>query len=76
MTRRPQVMFLVALLGVLALFGVVAQALGGPLVLVAYAVGVLVLLLAGARRARALLAPPGRTCSCCTGTVHDPVRVI
>ena len=74
--RRVQVLFLVALLGVLALLGVVAGALGGPLVAVVYAVGVGALLVVGARAARRRAAPvAGRTCSCCTTTVHDPVQV-
>ena len=77
MSRRVQVLFLLALGGVLVLFGLLAARLGGPVVLTAYAAVVLALLVAGARRARALAAPPaGRTCSCCTSTVHDPVRVI
>jgi len=76
MSRRLQVLFLLALAGVLVLFGVLATRLGGPVALALYAVVVLGLLAAGAARARALLATPsGRTCSCCTSTVHDPVQV-
>jgi len=76
MTRRVQVLFLMALGGVLVLFGLLAGRLGGPVVLAAYVAVVLALLVVGARRARALAPPPaGRTCSCCTSTVHDPVQV-
>ena len=77
MSRRLQVLFLLALGGVLVLFGLLAARLGGPVVLTGYAAAVLALLVVGARRARALTAPaPGRTCSCCTSTVHDPVQVV
>ena len=75
MTRRPQVLFLLALTGVLAMVGVLVAELARPLALVAYVVVVLGLLVLGARRAKALATPPGRTCSCCTSTVHDPVQV-
>ena len=75
MTRRPQVLFLLALTGVLAMFGVLIAELAGPLALGAYVAVVLGLLVLGARRAQALATPSGRTCSCCTGTVHDPVQV-
>jgi len=76
MSRRVQARFLLALAGVLVLFGVLAAQLGGPVALAVYAVVVLALLVAGVARARPV-APPasGRTCSCCTTTVHDPVQV-
>ncbi len=75
MSRRLQVLFLLALLGVLVVVGVVVGSLAGPVGAVAYAVVVTGLLVAAARRARADAAPVGRTCSCCTSTVHDPVEV-
>ena len=75
MTRRLQVLFLVALLGVLVVVGLVVLSLAGPLGLLAYAVLALVAVGLVARRARAAAVPDGRTCSCCTSTVHDPVQV-
>jgi hypothetical protein len=77
-SRPVAVTFLLALTGVLVLFGVVVSALLGPLALVPY-VGLLatpfVAAVVSARRRRARLAA-GRTCTCCTGTVHDPVQVV
>ena len=77
MTRRLQVLFLLALLGVLLAAGLVVADLGGPLAAGAYAVVMVGLVLAVAARSRAAAAapPPGRTCTCCTSTVHDPVEV-
>ena len=78
-TRRLQVLFLLSLLGVLVILGLLAWALLGPVGGTAYAVVVLGLVAAGAWRARAAEAPApqvaGRTCTCCTSTVHDPVEV-
>ncbi|MCY7366489.1 MAG: hypothetical protein LH469_14440 [Frankiaceae bacterium] len=80
MTRRPQVLFLAALLGVLVVVGLVVAALAGPWAAAAYAVVVLALLSLGAGRARAAQAraraAAGRTCTCCTTSQHDPVKVI
>ena len=80
MTRRVQVLFLVALLGVLTLIGVVVGELAGPWALLAYVVATVVLLGLGAARARATQAAArraaGRTCTCCTTSQHDPVKVI
>ena len=78
--RRLQRQFLLALGGVLVVLGIVAAELGGPLVLGAYVLAVAVLLALGVRRARTLAArrtprPEGRTCSCCTSTVYDPVEI-
>ncbi len=75
MTRRLQVLFLLALLGVLVVLGVLAWGIAGTVGAVAYGVAVVVLLLVGAYRARVAAQPVGRTCSCCTSTVHDPVQV-
>ena len=75
--RRLQVQFLVALVGVLVVLGLVVGELAGPVGLGVYAAAVTALAAAGARWARSrALPPPGRTCSCCTSTVHDPVRVV
>ena len=74
--RRLQVLFLLALGGVLVVLGLVVHAVGGWPALAVYVVVVLGLLAFGAWRARVALAPPpGRTCTCCTSTVHDPVEV-
>ncbi len=75
--RRLQVQFLIAFAGVLVVLGLVVGELAGPVGLGVYAVAVTGLVAAGARRARLrALPPPGRTCTCCTSTVHDPVRVV
>ena len=80
MTRRLQVLFLVALLGVLLCLGLVLHALAGVVVTAAYAAVVLALLTAGAVRARAAQArarvAAGRSCTCCTTSQHDPVEVV
>ena len=80
MTRRLQVLFLAALMGVLILVGLVVADLAGLWVTVGYALVVLVLLSLGAGRARAAQAreraAAGRTCTCCTTSQHDPVKVI
>jgi hypothetical protein len=75
---RVGVPFLLALVGVLFMLGVLVDELVGAAGVVAY-----VVLLAAplgyavvkARQRRSRLAA-GRTCTCCTGTVHDPVQVI
>ena len=80
MSRRPQVLFVVALLGVLAAVGALVADLLGPLAGGAYAVVVLALVLLGSARARAAEARrrqrAGRTCTCCTTSQHDLVRVV
>ena len=80
MTGRVQVLFLAALLGVLAIVGLTVGALAGPVAAGAYAVVVLGLLAVGAGRARAAQErarrAAGRTCTCCTTSQHDPVKVI
>jgi len=79
-TRRLQVLFLLALLGVLACVGLVVHALAGAVPALVYAALAVVLLLVGAARARATAAAArraaGRTCTCCTASQHDPVKVI
>jgi hypothetical protein len=78
LSRQVRVSFLLAFFGVLVLFGLVLNALLGPVALVPY-VGLLIApVLAAAvstRRRRARLTA-GHTCTCCTGTVHDPVQVL
>ena len=80
MSRRVQVLFLAALLGVLLVVGHVVADVAGPWAAAAYAVVVLVLLSLGAGRARAAQAreraAAGRSCTCCTTSQHDPVKVI
>ncbi len=78
--RRLQRQFLLALGGVLVVLGIVAAELGGPVALGAYLLVVAALVALGVRRARAVAArrtdrPEGRTCSCCTSTVYDPVEI-
>lgn len=76
MTRRLQVLFLLALLGVLVAVGVVVHALGGVVAVAGYAVAALALLAVGAGRARARAEPRGRRCTCCDGDHTAPVRVL
>ena len=83
MTSAPRglaALFLVALVGVLAVGGIVAVELGGLPVLLGYVAVVLVLLGLGAARLRkALPAPapaPAQHCSCCDGDHLAPVRVV
>jgi hypothetical protein len=78
-TRRLQVLFLLALVGVLAALGLVVAELGGPVAVAVYAAVVLGLLVAGAARARAALAParrPVQHCTCCDGDHTAPVQVV
>jgi hypothetical protein len=84
MTRRVQVLFLLALVGVLVCLGLVVGGLAGPWAAAAYAVVALGLLVVGSARARAAQAAAGavatseagRTCTCCTASQHDPVEVV
>ena len=81
--RRLAGLFVAALLGVLLALGLALAPLGS-LVVASYAVVVVLLLGLLGRRARTVHrsavvpgpVPAGRTCSCCTSTVHDPVRVV
>ena len=78
MTPVLQRLFLLAAAGVLFALGLVVASFG-LLVVTAYAGVVLLLVGLGVRRARAVVRsqrPGGRTCTCCTSTVHDPVQVI
>ena len=80
MSRRLQVLFLVALVGVLACIGLGVLALAGPVAALAYCVVAVLGLVVAAARARAAQAAAraaeGRTCTCCTTSQHDPVKVI
>ncbi|MCW2670591.1 MAG: hypothetical protein JWO27_2488 [Frankiales bacterium] len=66
-------LFAVALLAVLAAVGVAVSALGG-VALSAYLLIVVTALGLAVRRQRPQQA--GRTCSCCTSTVFDPVELL
>jgi hypothetical protein len=81
---RLRVLLCVAVLGVLALLGLVVAAVAGAGGAVAYAVVVVLLVGAAVARGRAAFAPTRlapadgapRTCTCCTTTQHDPVRIV
>ena len=78
MTPVLQRLFLLAAAGVLFALGLVVASFG-LFAVAAYAGVVLLLVGFGAGRARAVVRaqrPGGRTCTCCTSTVHDPVQVI
>ena len=78
--RRLGMMFLLALLGILVMLGSVLWRLAGTGPLLAFAgvviMGGLFATRAAKRRLRALARAEGRTCTCCTTSVHDPIRVI
>ena len=80
MNRRLQVLFLAALLGVLVVLGIVVGALAGRWAVLVYTVVAAGLLVVGAARARAAQerarTAAGRTCTCCTTSQHDSVKVI
>ena len=74
----------VAVLGVLLLVGLVVTAMAGLGGAVAYAVLAVLLVGVAVVRGRAAFAPTRlasagdapRTCTCCTTTQHDPVRIV
>ncbi len=80
MSRRLAVLFLLAVTTVLVAIGVVAASLG-PWVLPGYLFGLAILLVLQVRQARAArrrleqAKNDGRTCSCCTSTVFDPIEI-
>ena len=80
MSRRVSVLFLAALVGVLTCVGLLVLSLAGPVAAGAYAVVAVVLLSLGAARARSAQdsarRAAGRSCTCCTTSQHDPVKVI
>ena len=79
-SRRVLALLWAAVLGVLLALGLLVWSLTGPVGAAVYGAGALLLVGAGAVRGRRLLAPPplpeGRTCSCCTTSHFDPVKVI
>ena len=68
-------LFLTSLVGVLAAVGLALSSLG-PVALEAYVALVATAALLLVRRVRTIPADDGRTCTCCTSTVHDPVTVV
>jgi hypothetical protein len=75
MTTRTASLFVTAVLGVLVVLGLVLAPLGWAAE-VPYLVLVLGGLVALVRKARDLRRhQAGRTCTCCTSTVFDPVEV-
>lgn len=78
--RRLAVLFLLASSGVLMMLGAVIGRVLGIAAVLAYVVVVAALLLvatiAAKRWVRAQRRAAGHTCSCCTGTIHDPIQVI
>ena len=78
MTPLLQKLFLLAAAGVLLAVGLVVGSFG-LVPLAAYVVLVAVLVgfgLRSARRVALATQAAGRTCTCCTSTVHDPVEVV
>ena len=78
-SRSLAALFLVAAAGLVVVVGLALSALGVVAVVLWAAVvgGVLGLGLRRARAYRRAQAPvAGRTCTCCTTTVHDPVKVV
>ena len=76
MRPRLAALFVTAALGLLVAVGLLLSTFGWY-VEIPYAAGVLVALGLLLRRARLLRVPQedGRSCSCCTSTVFDPVEV-
>jgi hypothetical protein len=61
--------------GVVTIVGIALSA-WTPWALLPYVAVLSVAALSVVRRARAVGPASGRTCECCTSTVHDPVKVI
>jgi hypothetical protein len=77
-SRQVRVSFLLAFSGVLFMLGTLIAVVAGPVGVLAYVsllLTPLVFAIVSARRRTARLTA-GRTCTCCTGTVHDPVQVV
>lgn len=78
MTTRLAALFVLAMTAVFVAIGLVAASLG-RFVLVGYLVGITTFLVLAGRRARAVRRAAnreaGRTCTCCTTTVFDPVEI-
>ena len=82
-SKGLRVLLCSALAGVLGCLGIVVWALAGGPGLLAYAVAAGLLVAVGVVRGRASFAPTPlspsagpRTCTCCTTTQHDPVRIV
>lgn len=80
MNRRLAALFVAALLGTLVIIGLALAPLGWVvevpyLLLVALGLGALMRTARELRRAQAARLSAGRTCTCCSSTVHDPVEV-
>ena len=75
---RVAVPFLLAAAGVAFIIGLAIYSVAGNIALLAYLLLVVSPLASWIRtsRRRAKRLAAGRTCTCCTGTVHDPVQVI
>jgi hypothetical protein len=83
LSRRLAALFCLALLGALVMLGLVVGSLAGLVGVVVYVVvAALFVGLAVARGRRLWQAdpagplPPGRTCTCCTTSQSDPVKVV
>jgi len=76
MSKRLAALFVAALLGVLVVVGLALSSLGWA-VLAPYLLVVGVALVLLVRKAQVLRAQQrhGRTCSCCTSTVFDPMEI-
>jgi hypothetical protein len=77
-SKRLAALFSLALVGVLFMLAVLVTRTAGPFAAVVVLGLVLVPIVVAIVRARArqLRLVAGRTCTCCTGTVHDPVKVV
>jgi hypothetical protein len=79
--RWLSALFVLAVTGVLASVGAILGRAIGPVAVAAYVIVLAALVAAGARVLRRRLQAAarraaGHTCTCCTGTVHDPVQVV
>ena len=73
-------LFLLAVAGVLLSFGAIIGRAFGTAAVVVYVLAIAALVVVGVQwlrsRVRAASArAAGRSCTCCSGTVHDPVQV-
>lgn len=79
-SRFLRLLLCAALLGVLLVIGLVVAGTLGAVAASVYAVLALVLVVVAVARGRKALAPtplpPGRSCTCCTTSQHDPVKIV
>ncbi|MBC7373901.1 MAG: hypothetical protein H7323_07920 [Frankiales bacterium] len=77
---RLRILMCLALLGVLLLVGLVVGAIAGTVGVAVFVVLAGALVVLGIVRGRVALAPTplplGRTCTCCSTSQHDPVRIV